>query len=92
MTKENRPKKFNRWNNLWEIWHQWLNDNKITAIEASIRFANSVPEISKVLVGVDTRRQLKEIIDASDGFLPDLPIELFTEDSDLLNPSNWSRL
>ena len=92
MNNKNRPEKFNRWSALWRAWQEWLNDNNITALEATIRYAISVPEISKVLVGVDTSSQLKEIIDASDGFLPDLPIELFTEDSDLLNPSNWSRL
>jgi len=92
MNNKNRPDKFNRWSALWRAWQEWLNDNNITALEATIRYAISVPEISKVLVGVDTSSQLKEIIDASDGFLPDLPIELFTEDSDLLNPSNWSRL
>lgn len=93
MTKENRPKKFNRWNNLWEIWHQWLNDNKITAIEASIRFANSVPEISKVLVGIETKNQLQQIINAcKKDYLPKLPKELYTDDIDLINPSNWEKL
>jgi hypothetical protein len=92
MFERNRPSKFKRWSVLWKIWHEWLNDNQITALEATIRYAVSIPEISKVLVGVDTQDQLKEIIVASDGVLPNIPTELFTNDADLLNPSNWGGL
>jgi len=49
-------------------------------------------KISKVLVGVDNVDQLKEIVAASTGVLPKIPNELFTNDIDLLNPSNWSKL
>jgi aryl-alcohol dehydrogenase-like predicted oxidoreductase len=92
MSEKNRPDKFKRWSNLWKIWHEWLNDNQITALEATIRHAMSIPEISKVLVGVDNKDQLKEIIIASNGILPNIPTELHTNDINLLNPSNWGRL
>ena len=92
MSEQNRPDKFKRWRVLWKIWHEWLNDNQITALEATIRHAISMPEISKVLVGVDTTDQLKEIVTASSGVLPNIPDEMFANDIDLLNPSNWSAL
>ena len=92
MSEQNRPDKFNRWSGLWKIWHEWLNDSQITALEATIRYAISMPEISKVLVGVDNKDQLKEIIIASNGILPNIPTELHTNDINLLNPSNWGRL
>ena len=92
MTEQSRPGKFKRWGTLWKVWHEWLNDNQITALEATIRHAISIPEISKVLVGVDTVDQLKEIVLASPGILPDIPPEMFTNDVDLLNPSNWGKL
>jgi len=92
MSEKNRPDKFKRWSVLWRIWHEWLNDNKITALEATTRYAVSIPEISKVLVGVDTVDQLKEIVVASSGVLPDIPPEMLTNDVDLLNPSNWGML
>jgi len=91
MNERDRPCKFKRWDALWKIWHEWLNDNQITALEATIRHAVSMPEISKVLVGVDTKDQLKEIMIASDGILPNIPTELYTNDINLLNPSNWGR-
>jgi len=92
MSKKNRPDKFKRWNGLWKIWHEWLNDNQITALEVTIRYAMSIPEISKVLVGVDTTDQLEEIVIASLGLLPGIPTEVYTNDADLLNPSNWGKL
>jgi hypothetical protein len=92
MSEKNRPDKFKRWSILWKIWREWLNDNKITALEATTRYAVSISEISKVLVGVDTVDQLKEIVVASSGVLPDIPPEMFTNDVDLLNPSNWGKL
>ena len=92
MTEQSRPGKFKRFGTLWKVWHEWLNDNQITALEATIRHAISIPEISKVLVGVDTVSQLKEIVLALPGILPDIPPEMFTNDADLLNPSNWGKL
>jgi aryl-alcohol dehydrogenase-like predicted oxidoreductase len=92
MNEQDRPSKFKRWGALWKIWHEWLNDNHITALEATIRYAISMPEISKVLVGVNTKDQLKEIIIASDGLVLNIPPELYTNDVNLLNPTNWDRL
>jgi len=92
MDKHKRPNKFKRWDALWKVWHDWLFDNQITALEATIRHAISVSEISKVLVGVDSTNQLREIVAASHGGLPEIPPELFTNDVDLLNPSHWGEL
>jgi len=92
MTEQNRPKQFDRWKGLWMLWDEWLTDNKLTALEATIRYAISIPEISKVLVGVDSQDQLRDIVKAVDGNLPPIPEELFVHDTDLLNPTNWSKL
>jgi aryl-alcohol dehydrogenase-like predicted oxidoreductase len=93
MSEKNRPDKFQCWNGLWKIWHEWLNDNQISALEATIKYAISIPEITKVLVGVDTVNQLKEIVvAASSEVFPDIPPEIFTNDVNLLNPSKWGEL
>lgn len=86
------PKKFNEWRNLWKIWHQWLYENELTALQATIRFVNSIPEVSRVIVGVESEFQLKEIMIASKGLLPKLPNGLFSNDLNLLNPTNWNKL
>ena len=74
---------------MWKFWYEWLTDNKLSPLEASIRYMISKPEISRVLVGVDNKEQLKNIINASDGNIPTIPEELTTDDPDLLNPGNW---
>ena len=89
MDMDKRPKYFDRWSNLWKFWYEWLTDNKLSPLEASIRYMISKPEISRVLVGVDNKEQLKNIFNASDGNVPTIPEELKTDDPDLLNPGNW---
>ena len=92
MPKSQRPEKFNGWNDLWLKWDCWLKENNITALEALIRYVLSTPEISKVVIGVDSTLQLQEIISAAKGNLPLIPSELFSNDVNLLNPSNWNKL
>ena len=92
MSQKTRPKKFDQWRVLWSIWDEWLNDNHLSPLEASIRYAISLPQISKVLVGVDSSEQLRNIISVSDGVLPEIPRDFFTDDINLLNPSNWNNL
>ena len=92
MSQKTRPKKFNQWIELWNLWDEWLNDNHLTSLEASIRYAISLPQISKVLVGVDSSKQLLNIIHASDGVLPEIPSDLLIDDINLLDPSNWNNL
>ena len=92
MDKESLPKKFNKWNSLWDVWYQWLNDNKISALEASIGFAMSLPEISKILVGVNSMSQLKSILNCANFQLPELPESFYSDDLELLNPVNWKNL
>ena len=92
MEQNQIPSKFKNWSGLWKTWQTWLKDNKISALEATIRYALSFFEISKVIVGVETKKQLKEILAASTGNLPKIPPELFTDDTNLLNPTKWSSL
>jgi aryl-alcohol dehydrogenase-like predicted oxidoreductase len=92
MSIENRPRKFQRWDKLWKIWHDWLNDNQLSPIEACIRYADSVPEFTKILIGIESKAQFEEILTASEGSLPQIPSNLFINDNDLLNPSRWKEL
>lgn len=92
MSVSQRPEKFNRWSSLWSEWDQWLKDNNLTALQACLRYAMSFREIDKIVVGVDSLKQLDEIIRASRGSLPELPANLHCSDIDLVNPARWSSL
>ncbi|MBL07218.1 MAG: aldo/keto reductase [Chloroflexi bacterium] len=92
MNQNTIPKKFDRWKDLWNLWYEWLADNKLSALEATIRYMVSIPEITKVLVGVDNKNQLQKILQAEDGNIPSIPKELSSNDVSLLNPGNWDHL
>ena len=48
------------------------------------------PEISRVVIGVDSRQHLVDILEAADGPPPALPDGLRTNDLELLNPTRWT--
>lgn len=92
MSKTSRPAKFDRWINLWNDWEDWLRVSKLSATEACVRYALSFPEISEVVVGVDSGQQLSEIIVASNGSMPELPSHISSDVIDLLNPACWQNI
>lgn len=92
MSPTARPKRFAPWDRLWFEWDSWLNNNGLTPLQACLRYALSFPQISKVIVGVDSQQQLNEVLIASLGALPKTPAGLKTSDLDLINPANWAAL
>ena len=86
------PKEFVRWSGIFKSWHQWLEENNVSALSASLAFTYSFPEIDRVVVGADSQNQLLEIINAANNLVKtDLP-NLACEDESLINPSNWTKL
>lgn len=92
MEPETRPRKFDRWQNQWKTWHDWLRQNDLTPLQACLGFALAQPEISRVIVGVDSVNQLREILSATQSHLELLPDFLSTHDLDLINPTKWQAL
>ena len=86
------PNIFSPWNELWETWYQWLSENKVSAIQACLAFSLSFPEIDRVVIGADSKKQLAQVVSAAnksmDVYLPDL----HCNDQNLINPANWSLL
>lgn len=87
-----RPKKFDRWENLWSTYDAWLEKSQLTPVQACLRYVLSFPEIGKVVIGVDSLIQLKEILQAADGVTPEYYMDLHCADIDLLNPACWAGL
>lgn len=92
------PGKFKAWEKLWNDWHSWLQENKTSPVDACVSYVLSFPEITRVIVGVETQFQLTEIIEASRGTLihDNTSINLYpdisTDTEDLINPTNWDKL
>ena len=92
MEATKRPAKFNRWQSLWEQWHSWLDNQGLSALQACLGFVLSQLEIDQVIVGVESVRQLQEILAVVKKNFLSVPSSLMTEDIKLLNPSNWGSL
>lgn len=90
MDTGNRPAQFNRWQPLWDDWDRWLEEQALTPPQACLGFAYSQPEIDRVVVGVDSLKQLQEILVGVKGPAVEPPTALISGDLDLINPSRWS--
>ncbi len=90
MKPSERPAYFGRWPMLWACWQAWLQECGQTPLEACLRFALSAAEVSRVVVGVESRSQLQEIIAAASRGPGAAPSEhLICDDLDLIDPSHW---
>ncbi len=87
-----RPAKFSRWANVWNVWDSWLEQEGLTSVEACVRYVTQFSVIKRVVVGVNTAAQLNQIIDASEGKLASLPEFDTLEDARLINPASWTQL
>lgn len=92
MSKKSTPSKFQPWSNIWHQWHEWLDINKVSALQACISFALSFKEIDKVVVGIDDTDHLQDILLAANNKkIYEYP-NIISESEDLINPANWSKL
>mgnify|MGYP001382230302 CR=1 FL=1 len=86
------PLKFKKWSNIFLDWHNWLKKNNINAVQGCLSFINSIDGIDKVIVGIENVSQLKELINYSNNKdIKNFP-DLFSNDIDLIDPSNRSSL
>ncbi len=87
-----RPKKFNRWSLTWFAYEKWLKQNKMGSLQACLKYVMSFKEVNKVIVGVDSLMQMREVIQASLGSEPSYSKEFMQSDIDLINPARWDSL
>ena len=78
---------FSPWKKEFSIYQETVKDNGLSLLECALNFVLNIREIDKVLVGVNSERQLKEIVQVVKrrSNLSAYPIN----DINLLNPSLW---
>jgi aryl-alcohol dehydrogenase-like predicted oxidoreductase len=89
MAAAQRPVEFARWQSLWDRWDGWLGRTGLTAVQACVGFAAAHPDIDRAVVGVDSLRQLEEILSALTLGRVEPPHGLACEEPDLVEPSRW---
>ena len=86
--KKDFPQKFSKWSNIFDNWYEWLIDENISPLDACLSFVDSFNEINKIIIGINSSQQLKQIlrcISKKDLKFP----EMYSNDKKLINPSNW---
>ena len=92
MPAAQRPKKFERWQELFHKWDQWLVAESMSPLQACLRYVESLNFVDKMIVGVDSLKQLEQILEAADGVSIEGPAFHATQEKLLINPSRWSEL
>lgn len=92
MSSEDLPAKFSRWRKFWVEWERWLVEHDLTPVEACLRYVSSIKEIDKIVVGVNSRAHLREIVKITSGEMPPLPLWPGIPDRELINPYFWKKL
>lgn len=84
------PSYFAPWLNHIKFWHRLCSDNKILPQVAALRWACGIEEISYIVVGIQNKAQLEELI-YSPGELPTQSYDFLAQnDEKFLNPMLWN--
>ena len=92
MPADRRPAKFTLGSDIWAEWSRWLQSSGLTPLQACLAYVLCVPDVDKVVVGVDSLAQLNQIFIDSDSELASLPNWQQPVEPKLLNPALWSQL
>ena len=91
LLKQNKRvvKKFLIWKNIFNKYHDYLKKKKLTPIKACLNFVINKDYIDKIIVGVFSEKQLKEIL--SNIQILDLDFNSIKQNSNikLINPNFW---
>jgi aryl-alcohol dehydrogenase-like predicted oxidoreductase len=62
MTSNERPSYFHQWSEIWSVWDSWLLTTGLSPLQACLGYVNSISNVSRVVIGVDTDEQLRQIL------------------------------
>ena len=87
------PVKFNKWSNIWDHWYLELRKKKLDPIQVCLSYPFSLPGVKRVIVGVESENQLKNIIKLTNLKKTKFDFSfMVSNDIKLINPTNWSSL
>ena len=87
------PSKFEKWSEIWDQWSFKLDSKGLNALDACLSYPLSLKEVNSIIVGVDSTKQLKDIIYVSKKkIVKEDWYFMISNNRMLINPSNWSDL
>ena len=81
------PDYFSTWQVQFDKYRAIVEESRLSLLEYALNFALNTQEIDKVIVGVNSEKQLREIVQAVNEKSSVSPYPI--DDLDLLNPSVW---
>ena len=63
----------------------------MTNLQACINYVFSFKEVDKIIIGVNSLKQTKEIFNAVQNKTKLFPKNLFSNDENLINPNKWKK-
>lgn len=93
MSEHERPDYFHKWTSLWAKYYKFLDSNNTTSIQACLDFVLSNTLIDKYVVGINSLKHLKEIVELTKHGPKNIGSgykNLSSNDPSLINPSLWS--
>lgn len=87
MSPDQRPVYFHKWDELFQEWDSVIAEKDV--FEACFSFIKSVKGISRVVVGVESQAQLRQLLSAWNRAMPMTAPQFSCEDEALVCPSNW---
>jgi aryl-alcohol dehydrogenase-like predicted oxidoreductase len=86
-----RSAAFSRWSSVFAQFDSWTNAQQMSPLTACLGHVLSYPEVSRVIIGVTSANELRQIIAASSGDPIRAPQSLQVTDVDLIQPMNWKK-
>lgn len=80
---------FSRWSALFDRWSAWLANRRVDPVKACLDLALAHHGVCHVVVGVETRSQLQQLIDAAAAPPTDTIPDFAVDDVELLEPYRW---
>ena len=84
------PLHFSKWGSHFEKWVDFYQEACLSPLEACLSFVQQVPEIDRVIIGVDSERHLDEIVKAMQKPSKIQCNHLESTDLKLISPIHWS--
>ena len=90
MDQSNLPKFFkSNWPELFNSWYEFLKMTGSDAVKLALQFALKQDWIDNIVVGVDSAAQLRSLLEIERSETSQELPDLRSEDTNLINPSNW---
>jgi aryl-alcohol dehydrogenase-like predicted oxidoreductase len=90
MPEGRRPEYFQPWKILLADYEAWIEGQNLSPLQVCLGYLNQYPEISKIVVGVETANQFREVVSAVDAQVASVPDSIQTNDLNLINPALWT--